>query len=135
MTSAGKQAEAGVSSSIRKHLLAGVLACAALVGGLGGWAALTPLSGAVIAHGQVDVSGNVKRVQHREGGIVEAIYIADGDRVKAGDVVVRLDATTIRANLAIVETQIVDLLARRQRLLAEREGADALSVLALSAGL
>ncbi|SCM79024.1 Type I secretion system membrane fusion protein PrsE [uncultured Pleomorphomonas sp.] len=135
MTSAGKQAEAGVSTSIRKHLLAGTFACLVLVGGLGGWAALTPLSGAVIAHGQVDVSGNVKRVQHRDGGIVEAIHVADGDRVKAGDVVVRLDATTIRANLAIVETQIVDLLARRQRLLAEREGGDALSELALGAGL
>jgi len=135
MTSAGKQAEAGVSTSIRKHLLAGTFACLILVGGLGGWAALTPLSGAVIAHGQVDVSGNVKRVQHRDGGIVEAIHVADGDRVKAGDVVVRLDATTIRANLAIVETQIVDLLARRQRLLAEREGGDALSELALGAGL
>lgn len=135
MTSAGKQAEAGVSTSIRKHLLAGTFACLVLVGGLGGWAALTPLSGAVIAHGQIDVSGNVKRVQHRDGGIVEAIHVADGDRVKAGDVVVRLDATTIRANLAIVETQIVDLLARRQRLLAEREGGDALSELALGAGL
>lgn len=135
MTSTNKEPEVGVSSSIRKHLLAGVLACVGLIGGLGGWAAMTPLSGAVIAHGQVDVSGNVKRVQHREGGIVEAIYVADGDRVKAGDVVVRLDATSIRANLTILEAQIVDLLARRQRLLAEREGADELPELKLDTDL
>lgn len=135
MTSIGKETEIGVSSSIRKHLLAGVLACIGLIGGLGGWAVMTPLSGAVIAHGQIDVSGNVKRVQHREGGIIEAIYAADGDRVKAGDVVVRLDATTIRANLAILEAQIVDLLARRQRLLAERESADDLPELVLKADL
>ncbi|MBS1164341.1 MAG: putative toxin/protease secretion system [Proteobacteria bacterium] len=135
MTSTSKETEVGVSSSIRKHLLAGVLACAGLIGGLGGWAVMTPLSGAVIAHGQVDVSGNVKRVQHREGGIVEAIYVADGDHVKAGDVVIRLDATTIRANLAILEAQIVDLLARRQRLLAERESAHDLPDLVLKADL
>lgn len=135
MTSMAKETEIGVSSSIRKHLLAGVLACVGLIGGLGGWAAMTPLSGAVIAHGQIDVSGNVKRVQHREGGIVEVIYVADGDRVKAGDVVVRLDATSIRANLAILETQIVDLLARRQRLLAERDGVDQFPALKLNADL
>lgn len=135
MTSTSKEKEVGVSSSIRKHLLAGVLACAGLIGGLGGWAVMTQLSGAVIAHGQVDVSGNVKRVQHREGGIVEEIYVADGDLVKAGDVVIRLDATTIRANLAIVEAQIVDLLARRQRLLAERESAHDLPELVLKADL
>lgn len=135
MTSMAKETEIGVSSSIRKHLLSGVLACVGLIGGLGGWAAMTPLAGAVIAHGQIDVSGNVKRVQHREGGIVEAIYVVDGDRVKAGDVVVRLDATSIRANLAILETQIVDLLARRQRLLAERESAHDLPELVLKADL
>jgi HlyD family secretion protein len=55
--------------------------------------------------------------------------------VKAGDVVVRLDATSIRANLAILETQIVDLLARRQRLLAERESAHDLPELVLKADL
>jgi len=135
MTSVAKETEIGVSSSIRKHLLAAALACVGLIGGLGGWAAMTPLAGAVIAHGQIDVSGNVKRVQHREGGIVEAIYVADGDRVKAGDVVVRLDATSIRANLAILETQIVDLLARRQRLLAERDGVDQFPALKLNADL
>ena len=135
MTSTVKDTDAGVSSSIRRHLLAGVLACVGLIGGLGGWAAMTPIVGAVIAHGQIDVSGNVKRVQHREGGIVEAIHVADGDRVKAGDVVVRLDATSIRANLAILEAQIVDLLARRQRLLAEREGAEELPQLEMNADL
>ncbi|MBS1166453.1 MAG: HlyD family type secretion periplasmic adaptor subunit [Proteobacteria bacterium] len=135
MTSMVKETKAGVSASIRKHLLAGVIACVGLIGGLGGWAVMTPLSGAIIAHGQVDVSGNVKRVQHREGGIVEAIYVADGDRVKAGDVVVRLDATSIRANLAILETQIVDLLARRQRLLAERDSADELPAINLNTNL
>ena len=60
------------------------------------------LSGALIAPGSVVVDSNVKKVQHPTGGIVGELRVRDGDRVKAGDVVVRLDDTVTRANLAIV---------------------------------
>ena len=70
--------------------------------GLGGWAATTEFAGAVIAPGQLVVNSNVKKVQHPTGGVVGELRVRDGDRVKAGDIVVRLDDTQTRANLAIV---------------------------------
>jgi len=73
-----------------------------LAGGIGGWGATVPISGALIAPGQVVVESNVKKVQHPTGGVVGEVRVRDGDLVKAGDIVVRLDETVVRANLAIV---------------------------------
>ena len=83
-------------------MLAGVVIVVVLVGGVGGWAGTTMLSGAVIAPGSIVVDSNVKKVQHPTGGIVGELRVRDGDRVKVGDIVVRLDDTVTRANLAIV---------------------------------
>src|SRR4051812_120912 len=88
--------------SIRRHLLAGVAACLTVGVGMGGWAATTELSGAIIAPGQLVVDSNVKKVQHPTGGVVAELLVKDGQRVKAGDVLVRLDPTQARANLAIL---------------------------------
>jgi HlyD family secretion protein len=66
----------------------------------------------------------VKHVQHREGGIVREILVKDGDVVKAGSVLVRLDDTAVRTTLAAVVGQLVDLKATRARLVAERDGKD-----------
>ncbi len=79
---------------------------ALLVGGVGGWAATSEISGAVIAAGQLVVDSNVKKVQHPSGGIVGELRARDGDRVKAGDIVVRLDDTITRANLSIVTQRV-----------------------------
>ena len=73
-----------------------------LVGGIGGWAATSEFSGAVIAQGQLVVDTNVKKVQHPTGGVVAELRVRDGDVVNSGDVVIRLDDTQTRANLAIV---------------------------------
>jgi HlyD family secretion protein len=108
--------------SIRRHVLAGVAMVALLVGGVGGWAATSEISGAVIAAGQLVVDSNVKKVQHPSGGIVGELRVRDGDRVKAGDIVVRLDDTITRANLSIVTKGLNELLARKARLEAERAG-------------
>ena len=89
-------------SSIRTNLRAGLIVVLVLGGGVGGWAATTQLSGALIAQGSVVVDSNVKKVQHPTGGIVGELLVHDGDHVKAGDVLVRLDETVLRANLAIV---------------------------------
>jgi HlyD family secretion protein len=112
------------SRSIRRHALAGLVIVAVLAGGVGGWAGTMKLSGALIAPGSVVVDSNVKKVQHPTGGIVGELRVRDGDRVKSGDVVVRLDDTVTRANLAIVTKGLTELTARKARLESERDGAD-----------
>ena len=113
------------SRSIRRHVMAGLIIVLVLGGGVGGWAGTVTLSGALIASGQVVVDSNVKKVQHPTGGIVGELRVRDGDRVKQGDIVVRLDDTVTRANLAIVNKGLNELYARRARLESERDGLDA----------
>jgi HlyD family secretion protein len=84
------------------------------------------ISGAVVASGSLVVDSNVKKVQHLTGGIVGELRVRDGDRVRAGDIVVRLDETVTRANLAIITKGLDELMARKARLESERDGADTL---------
>jgi HlyD family type I secretion membrane fusion protein len=96
---------------------------AVIIGGvlaLGGWAALAPLSGAVIAPGYVKVDLNRKVVQHQEGGIVRAIRVRDGDKVKEGQELVLLDDVRIDAQLDLLRTQLDGERAKAARLEAER---------------
>lgn len=109
--------------SIGRHLRLGGAAILVLVLGVGGWAVTTELSGAVIASGQLVVDSNVKKVQHPTGGVVGELRVREGDRVKAGDVVVRLDETQTRAGLAIVTKALDELAARQARNEAERDAA------------
>ena len=88
--------------SIYRHLLAGGLIVLLLAVGVGGWASTTQIAGALIAQGSIVVDSNVKKVQHPTGGVVGKLNVQDGDRVKAGDILVQLDDTITRANLAIV---------------------------------
>jgi HlyD family secretion protein len=114
--------------SIRRHQVAGLVAVGLLVGMVGSWAATTDISGAVIAPGALVVDTHVKKVQHPTGGIVGEIRVRNGDRVKAGEVVLRLDDTITSSNLAIVTKSLTELAARKARLEAERDGADAVIV-------
>jgi HlyD family secretion protein len=113
--------------SIYRHLLTGGLIVLLLAGGVGGWAATTQIAGALIAQGSVVVDSNVKKVQHPTGGVVGKLNVQDGDRVKAGDVLVQLDDTVTRANLAIVTKGLDELAARKSRLEAERDGAETIN--------
>ncbi len=113
-----------MTKAIRRYLLVGALVIVLLAGGLGGWAALARISSAVVASGVVVVESTIKQVQHREGGIVGEILVKNGDRVKAGDLLVRLDDTLVKANLGIVSQDLYERKARRARLEAERDGAD-----------
>jgi HlyD family secretion protein len=115
------------STSIRRHLHAGIALLAVLASSVGGWAATTEISGAVIAYGTLVVDSNVKRVQHPTGGVVGEILVHDGVRVSKGDVLVRLDETITRANLAIVVKGLQELRARKSRLASERDGLDAVA--------
>jgi HlyD family secretion protein len=108
--------------SIRRHTLAGLTIVIVLALGVGGWAGSMTISGALIAPGSIVVDSNVKKVQHPTGGIVGELRVRDGDRVKEGDIVVRLDDTVTRANLAIVTKGLDELTARKARLESERDG-------------
>ena len=108
--------------SIRRHILMSLVVVVLLVGGIGGWAATSEFAGAVIAQGQLVVDTNVKKVQHPTGGVVAELRVRDGDLVNLGDVVIRLDDTQTRANLAIVVKGLDELAARRAREEAELEG-------------
>jgi HlyD family secretion protein len=99
--------------------------CAFLLIGVGGWAATSSLSGAVLAPGLIVVESNVKKVQHPTGGIVGAILVRNGDVVQGGDLLIRLDDTQTRANLGVVKSQLTELTGRKARLAAERDGSTA----------
>lgn len=111
------------SRAIRRYMLISGASIAVLLIGAGGWAATIKLSGAVVSMGTVVVEGSVKRIQHREGGIVGEIRVRDGSQVKAGELLIRLDDTITRANLAMVSKQIDQLATRSMRLSAERNNA------------
>jgi len=115
-------------ASIRKHIVIGSVLVAGLALGLGGWASTAEISGALIAQGTIVVDSNIKKVQHPTGGVVGEVRVHDGDRVKAGDILVRLDETVTKANLAIVTKGLHELYARKARLGAERDGADTVAV-------
>jgi HlyD family secretion protein len=107
--------------AIQRYLIAGMAIVIFVTFGIGGWAVTTELAGAVIAQGFVVVDSNVKKVQHPTGGIVGELHVRDGDRVKADDILLRLDETQTRATVAIVTKNLDDLIARQARLEAERD--------------
>jgi HlyD family secretion protein len=117
-----------VRASIRRHIIIGGAVVAFLALGVGGWASTAEISGALIAQGSLVVDSNVKKVQHPTGGVVGEVRARDGDHVKAGDVLIRLDETVTRANLAIITKSLNELFARKARLSAERDGADTVAM-------
>jgi HlyD family secretion protein len=120
--------EQGGDRIIRKLNLTGLGVTVLLVCGAGGWAATAQLAGAVIAPGTIVVESSVKKVQHPSGGVVGEILVKEGDRVAAGQIVLRLDDTMTKATLGVVRSQLDELTAREARLLAERDDAPAIVV-------
>ncbi|ANT60511.1 RTX toxin [Salipiger sp. CCB-MM3] len=112
---------------LKKPLTLGLIALLILVGGFGTWAATTNISGAIVAGGQIQVERNRQVVQHPDGGVVEEIVVDEGDVVEAGDVLIKLDPTLLQSELNIVEGQYFELVARRARLQAERDGSEELT--------
>ncbi|SIO59987.1 HlyD family secretion protein [Rhodovulum sp. ES.010] len=114
--------------SARLPLVVGAVAILLLVGGLGVWSIATNIAGAVVATGTVKVESERQVVQHPDGGVVGEILAKDGDEVKAGDVLLRLDGTFLRSELAIVERQLFEIEVRKARLMAERDGVETLDI-------
>ena len=112
--------------SAKRHLTTGLIALSILVGGFGIWSISARISGAVITSGQIEVDRNRQVVQHPDGGVVEEILVDEGDTVQAGDLLIRLDSSTLVSELAVVEGQLFEILARRARLEAERDNLDRL---------
>lgn len=93
-----------------------------LVAGAGFWSVQTQIAGAVVASGTIVVENNRQAVQHVDGGVVQTISARDGVTVQSGDLLVELDASALRSDLAVVDLQLIELRARRARLEAERDG-------------
>ena len=102
-----------------------MITVALLVFGFGGWSLTTEIDGAIVANGQLEVEKNKQIVNHPDGGVVAEIAVKEAQAVKAGDLLIRLDGSLLQSELAIVEGQLFEMLARRARLEAERDDKDA----------
>ena len=107
------------SDSIKHVALAGWIIIALFFGGIGSWAAIAPLNGAIVGNAIIKVDGNRKSVQHLDGGIVKDLRIKEGDKVNSGDVLIVLDETQARAEYDVLSQQYMVLRATEARLLTE----------------
>jgi epimerase transport system membrane fusion protein len=103
-------------------ILTGTSIIAGLVGLLSAWLYLAPIDSAVIATGVVAVDTNTKTVQHLEGGIVDNIFVREGQHVQAGDILIKLQSTLPTSTLNEVRAQYYGARAAQARLTAERDG-------------
>ncbi len=108
--------------SLRNTLLSGYSSIFLVLGAMGAWATLAQLHGAVIAHATIVVESYSKKVQHQAGGIVSRILVKDGDRVTEGQDLVVLDFTDAKAELGVTDGALDELLIKRARLEAQRDG-------------
>ena len=113
--------------SSTKPLAIGLIASLLLIVGFGGWAVMAQLSGAIIATGQIEADQNRQIVQHPDGGVVSEILVEEGDTVANGDVLLRLDPRNQQSELSIIQGQLFELMARRGRLVAERDNLESVT--------
>ena len=113
--------DAAIQTSLNRKLTIGYGVIAILVVGLIGYAAIARIRGAVIAPGNMVVEGNIRRVQHQDGGSIAEIRARNGQKVQGGDLLVRLDDTQPRAELGVVLVQLYGQLVRAARLNAEQK--------------
>lgn len=109
--------------SVRAPILTGFLALAILIAGFGVWSVTSQLAGAVVASGRIEVERNRQAIQHPDGGRVAEVMVGEGDRVMAGDIILRLEPGLLTRDLAVARGQFFEVRVRRARLEAERDGA------------
>ncbi len=110
----------------RGYIRVGLVCVVFLAVGLGGWSATATLKGAVIAAGQLQVEARRQVVQHPDGGVVGEIRVREGDLVESGEILIRFDNTKVESELAVLESQLFEMMARRGRLFAEQMDAEKL---------
>lgn len=103
-------------------MIIGLAALILLLGGFGAWAGLVNISGAIVASGRIEVDQNRQVVQHPDGGVVSEIIVNEGMEVAEDQVLIRLDPSVLLSDLSIIEGQLFELMARRGRHEAERDG-------------
>lgn len=113
-------------TSVKMPIMAGVFIVTGFFGGFGYWAATVPISGAAVASGVIAASGLNQKVDHLEGGIISVIMVREGDRVKQGEPLIKLDNTRVKADRNRIATTLLGLLAKEARAQAERDGASEL---------
>jgi HlyD family secretion protein len=106
-----------ISAQVRRCMLVSLVFGAGAIA----WSVLAPLEGAVASSGTLIVESNVKKVQHPTGGVVGRIEVREGQHVKEGELLLRLDETQTRANLGVIMNDLMTGVARRARLIAERD--------------
>lgn len=109
-----------MKSNPKPFVVAGYTVILLTFGVVGGWAATARLDSGVIAPGTIDVASNRKEIQHLEGGFIEEILVSEGQSVKAGDVLMRLNDVQARSNLRVYTIRLHIAQAMEARLLAER---------------
>lgn len=114
--------DAAAAADPGRDIRLGLLIAAFFFVGLLGWAAFARLDAAAVAPGRLVVSGQRQTVQHRDGGVVAEIAVREGERVREGQVLVRLAGAEVRAQERALAAQTISLLAQRARLQAEAAG-------------
>ncbi len=122
-----KPAAARSAWSVHKPMIIGFVTLFLLVVCIGGWSVMTTITGAIVASGRIEVEQNRQVVQHPDGGVVASINVTESQAVKAGDLLLRLDGAAVKSELAIVEGQFFETLARRARLEAELDDKDSIT--------
>jgi HlyD family secretion protein len=105
-----------------REIRAGLVIGAVFFGLFGSWAAFAPLDAGVVAAGQIKVSGNRQVVQHRDGGLVSNVAVREGDHVQAGQLLIELSDVELSGQERALTSQVIELEASRERLLAEESG-------------
>ncbi|MGH1483139.1 MAG: HlyD family type I secretion periplasmic adaptor subunit [Geminicoccales bacterium] len=122
MIDATQVTDVPVRESSLGYIVLGLSIIVVLLGGLGAWALMAQLNGAIVASGRLTVESNRKTVQHLDGGIVRKILVKDGDVVAPGQLLVSLDSTIDQATFDATVVKLDELGARAARLIAERDG-------------
>jgi len=109
-----------INADPKPFMIAGYAVIVLTFGVVGGWAATAKLDKAIVAPGTVDIATNRKEIQHLEGGIIDKIFVHEGQSVKAGEVLIQLNDIQARANVQVVSMRLHISQAVEARLQAER---------------
>lgn len=116
-----------MAEAIRGPRRAGALVILGFLGGFGVWTATAPLAGGAVAPGQISPDRGVRTIEHLEGGLVREIHAREGDRVRAGDVLISIDVTSTQAEADALADRRLTRLAEQARIAAESAGAKTLA--------